>query len=242
MPLIIVAMTELRAILFDTFGTVVDWRGSLIQELTAFGAERGLAADWEGLVDAWRGAYRPSMDRVRRGDLPWTKLDALHRASLDNLLAEFSITGLTEADRDHLTMGWHRLHAWPDATPGMLRLHTRYITGPLSNGNVSLLIDLARFNGLPWGMIFGADLFGHYKPDRETYLGACALLSLPPRQVMLCAAHNDDLLAAQRLGLRTAFVARPTEYGPHQDRDTQATGAWDHVASGIDDLAKQLGV
>ena len=236
------AMPELRAILFDTFGTVVDWRSSLIAELTEFGARRGIAADWAALVDAWRGAYRPSMDRVRRGDLPWTKLDALHRASLDDLLAEFGIKGLSEADRDHMAMGWHRLHGWPDSTPGMKRLQTRYITGPLSNGNVSLLIDLARFNDLPWNMIFGSDLFRHFKPDPETYLGACTLLSLSPGEVMLCAAHNDDLQAAQHLGLRTAFVARPTEYGPHQSRDFEATGAWDHIATGLDDLATQLGV
>ncbi len=242
MALIIATMPELRAILFDTFGTVVDWRSSLIAGLTEFGTARGIKADWASLVDAWRGSYGPSMDRVRRGDIPWTKLDALHRASLDDLVGEFGIKGLTEADRHHMTMGWHRLHGWPDATPGMIRLNTHYITGPLSNGNVSLLIDLARFNGLPWGMIFGADLFQHYKPDPEAYLGACSLLSLPPQQVMLCAAHNSDLLAAQRLGLRTAFIARPTEYGPWQSQDLAATGAWDHVATGIDDLATQLGV
>ncbi len=234
-------MSELHAILFDTFGTVVDWRGSLIADLTAFGADRAVSADWPALVDAWRGAYKPSMDRVRTGVLPWTKLDDLHRASLDDLLAEQGVHGLTEADRVHLTMGWHRLHGWPDATPGMLRLHQRFITGPLSNGNVSLLIDLARLNQLPWTMIFGADVFRHYKPDAETYLGACALLSLPPSQVMLCAAHNDDLAAAQRHGMRTAFVPRPSEYGPHQVKDTHATGAWDYVATGIDDLAGQLG-
>ena len=234
-------MSEIRAILFDTFGTVVDWRGSLITELTAFGATRGLSANWAALVDAWRGAYKPSMDQVRTGVLPWTKLDDLHRASLDALLAEQGVHGLTEADRNHMTMGWHRLHGWPDAVPGMMRLHQRFITAPLSNGNVSLLIDLARFNGLPWVMMFGGDLFRHYKPDPETYLGACALLSLRPAQVMLCAAHNDDLAAAQQHGLRTAFIPRPTEYGPHQMKDTQPTGAWDYVESGIDDLAVQLG-
>ena len=234
-------MSDIRAILFDTFGTVVDWRGSLITELTAFGASRGVSADWVALVDAWRGAYKPSMDRVRSGAVPWTKLDDLHRASLDDLLAEHGIAGLTEADRTQLTMAWHRLHGWPDATPGMARLHRRFITGPLSNGNVSLLIDLARCNNLPWSMIFGADVFRHYKPDPETYLGACNMLSLRPAQVMLCAAHNDDLAAAQRYGLRTAFVPRPTEYGPHQVKDSKPTGAWDYVVRGIDELAARLG-
>ncbi len=234
-------MTDLRAVLFDTFGTVVDWRSSLLDELTAFAAARGLSADWAGLVDAWRGAYQPSMDRVRRGELPWTKLDALHRSSLDRLVEERGITGLTDADRAHITMGWHRLRAWPDAVNGIVRLHRRFIVGPLSNGNVSLLIDLARFNGLPWDVIFGAEVFGHYKPDPQTYLGACGLLSLPPSQVMLCAAHNDDLAAAQAHGLRTAFVARPTEYGPHQVKDTEATGPWDYVAGSIEELAERLG-
>ena len=235
-------MSDIRAIVFDTFGTIVDWRSSLIAELTEFGAQHAITLDWAMLVDAWRGAYKPSMDRVRNGQLPWTKLDALHRASLDALLDEYGVSGLTDAQRDHLTMGWHRLHAWPDAVPGMARLHTKFITAPLSNGNVSLLIDLARFNGLRWDMIFGAEVFGHYKPDPETYLGACRLLSLRPAEVLMCAAHNDDLKAAQSHGLRTAFVPRPTEYGPHQVRDTAATGSWDFVASGIDDLADQLGV
>ncbi len=234
-------MSDIRAVLFDTFGTVVDWRGSLIMELTAFGAARGLSTDWAALVDQWRAAYKPSMDRVRSGAMPWTKLDDLHRASLDGLLAEHGIGGLDDADRTQMTMGWHRLRGWPDAAPGMMRLHRRFITGPLSNGNVSLLVDLARLNGLPWAMIFGADVFRHYKPDPETYLGACDLLSLRPAEVMLCAAHNDDLKAAQQHGLRTAFVARPTEYGPHQVKDLQATGAWDYVSNSIEDLADQLG-
>ena len=181
------------------------------------------------------------MDRVRKGELPWTKLDDLHRASLDELLAEHGIAGLTEADRAHINLGWHRLHAWPDVGPGMARLHRRFILGPLSNGNVSLLIDLARFNGLPWDMVFAAEVFGHYKPDPETYLGACRLLSLDPAQVMLCAAHNSDLAAARGHGLRTAFVARPTEYGPKQSRDISASGPWDVVAASLEDLAERLG-
>ena len=233
-------MQDLRAILFDTFGTLVDWRTSLIDELTAFGAERGVTGDWPALVDAWRGAYKPSMDRVRRGELPWTKLDALHRQSLDALVARFGITGLSEADLQHINLGWHRLRPWPDVAPALTRLRTRFILGPLSNGNVSLLIDLARFAGLPWDMVFGAEVFGHYKPDAETYLGACRLLSLEPHQVMLCAAHNDDLAAAQGYGLRTAFVPRPTEYGPLQVRDFTATGTWDLVVTDLADLAERV--
>jgi 2-haloacid dehalogenase len=234
-------MSKPRAILFDTFGTVVDWRSSLITELTAFGAERGIAADWTALVVQWRGAYAPSMDRVRSGEQPWTKLDALHRASLDQLVDEHGITGLTEADRVHLTLGWHRLHAWPDVAEGMRRLHRDFILGPLSNGNVSLLVDLARFNGLPWDVILGAEVSRHYKPDAETYLDACEFLSLPPGDVMLCAAHNNDLARAQSLGLRTAFVARPTEHGANQAKDLTATGAWDYDVTSLGQLAERLG-
>jgi 2-haloacid dehalogenase len=233
-------MTDIRAILFDTFGTLVDWRSSLIADLSAYGAGRGVTAVWPALVDAWRAAYKPSMDRVRRGELPWTKLDTLHRASLDALVAQFGITGLSEADLQHINLGWHRLEPWPDVVDGMLRLHRRFILGPLSNGNLSLLVDLARNAGLPFDAIFGSDVFGHFKPDPETYLGACALLSLEPAQVMLCAAHNDDLAVAQSLGLRTAFVARPTEYGPLQSRDFTATGAWDYAVPDLGALASHL--
>ena len=230
------------AIVFDTFGTVVDWRGSLIADLTAFGKERGVTADWPALVDAWRAAYHPSMDRVRKGELPWTKLDALHRASLDKLVADFGIKGLSEQDLVHINLGWHRLNGWPDSVPGLKRLKTRFIIGPLSNGNVSLLLNMAKHAGLPWDMIFGSDLFGHFKPDPETYLGVARLLDLEPGQVMLGAAHNGDLGAARRSGLMTAFFARPTEYGPHQKRDYAADQEWDYVAKDIEDLATQLGV
>ena len=230
------------AIVFDTFGTVVDWRGSLIGELTAFGAARGIAADWAGLVDAWRAAYHPSMQRVRAGEVGWTRLDDLHRASLDRLVEEFGIAGLSEADLAHINRGWHRLHPWPDAVAGLARLKTRFIIGPLSNGNVSLLTNMAKHAGLPWDMVFGSDLFGHYKPDPETYLGVARLLDLEPGRVMMAAAHNGDLAAARTCGLMTAFFPRPAEYGPHQKRDFAAEGDWDVVAADIGDLAGRLGV
>jgi 2-haloacid dehalogenase len=229
------------AIVFDTFGTVVDWRGSLIAELTEFGRERGVTADWTALVDAWRGLYHPSMQRVRTGEMPWTKLDALHRMALDQLVAEFDIKGLSEADLRHINLGWHRLHGWPDSVPGLTRLKRRFIIGPLSNGNVSLLTNMAKFAGLPWDMVFGSDLFGHYKPDPETYLGVAKLLDLEPGQVMMAAAHNGDLGNARKTGLMTAFFPRPNEYGPHQKRDYAAEQEWDVVATNIEDLAAQLG-
>ena len=229
------------AIVFDTFGTVVDWRGSLIADLSAFGAARGIAADWTGLVDAWRAAYHPSLQRVRSGELPWTRLDDLHRASLDRLVAEFHVAGLSEADLRHINRGWHRLNPWPDSVPGLARLKRCFIIGPLSNGNVALLTNMAKHAGLPWDMVFGSDLFGHYKPDPETYLGVARLLDLEPAQVMMAAAHNGDLAAARACGLMTAFFPRPTEYGPHQARDFKADAEWDVVATDIEDLATRLG-
>jgi 2-haloacid dehalogenase len=231
-----------KAILFDTFGSVVDWRGSLIADLTAWSATRGIAADWATLVDEWRAAYAPSMDRVRRGELPWTILDDLHRASLDRLVARFAIQDLTEADLDHINRGWHRLKPWPDAVPGLTRLRRRYIIGPLSNGNVALLVNMAKAAGIPWDMVCSAELFGHYKPDPETYLGAARILGLAPGEVMMAAAHNNDLHAARACGLRTAFFPRPTEYGPRQHRDLAADSDWDIIASDIEDMATQLGL
>lgn len=229
-----------RAILFDVFGTVVDWRGSLIGELSAWGAARGLAADWTGLVDAWRGAYAPSMDRVRRGELPWTNLDALHRASLAALAPGYGLAGLDAAGLDWINRGWHRLRPWPDSVPGLVRLHRRFVLSPLSNGNVALLVAMARAHGLPWDTVLCAEVFRHYKPDPETYLGACAMLALDPAEVMLCAAHNADLAAAQALGLRTAFIPRPLEYGPHQARDLGPEGAWDVVAPDLQAFAERM--
>lgn len=230
-----------KAILFDTFGSVVDWRGSLIRDLTAYGAARGVAADWAALVDDWRAAYAPSMDRVRKGELPWTRLDALHRASLDRLVAEHGITGLTEADLVHINLGWHRLDPWPDSVPGLTRLRKTFIIGPLSNGSVPLLVNMARRAGIPWDMICSTELFRHYKPDPETYLGSAELLGLEPGEVMMAAAHNNDLAAARACGLKTAFWARPTEYGPRQVRDFEATSDWDVVARDIEDLATRMG-
>ncbi len=230
------------AIVFDTFGSVVDWRSSLIADLTNYASGRGVASDWPALVDAWRAAYHPSMDRVRKGELPWTRLDDLHRASLNRLVSDFGIQGLSEDDLVHINLGWHRLHPWADAVPGLTRLKSRFIIGPLSNGNVSLLLNMAKFAGIPWDMIFGSDLFGHFKPDPETYLGVARLLDLRPDQVMMAAAHNGDLAAARSCGLLTAFFPRPNEYGPHQKRDYAADQDWDIVAADIQDMASKLGV
>ncbi|MBN8969376.1 MAG: haloacid dehalogenase type II [Rhizobiales bacterium] len=233
---------DVKALLFDTFGTVVDWRGSLIAEFTAWGKARGIKADWAALVDGWRGAYKPSMDAVRsHPERGFLTLDDLQRQSVEPLAAKLGITGLTAADYDHLTLGWHRLRPWPDSVPGLSRLKTTYIIAPLSNGNVALLTNLAKHAGLPWDLILSAELFRHYKPDRQVYLGAARLLGLRPQQVMLVAAHNYDLAAARACGLKTAFVPRVTEYGPHQKEDFKAESDWDLVVADLNDLADRLG-
>ncbi|MGA8657634.1 MAG: haloacid dehalogenase type II [Chthoniobacterales bacterium] len=233
-------VSSVKAIVFDIFGTLVDWRGSLVTQLSAFGRERGLDADWTVLVDAWRSAYQPSLDAVRRRAVPWTVLDELHRASLIALLPDFGLSSLSDQEIDFFVAGWHRLNPWPDVVPGLQRLRQRYIIGPLSNANLSLMVNLAKFARLPWDVVFGSDLFRHYKPDPETYLGVCDLLRLKPEQVMLVAAHNYDLKAAQALGLLTAFIPRPQEYGPHQTTDLQPEGDWNIVASDVEDLAVQI--
>ena len=208
-----------KALIFDVFGTVVDWRGSVIRELEELGREKGLDADWPAFADAWRGRYAPSMDRVRNGELPWTKLDDLHHASLEELLDEFGIDGLSEGEKDHLNRVWHRLDPWPDAVEGLAKLKKRCVIAPLSNGNVALLTNMAKRAHLPWDLILSAELVRHYKPDPETYLSAPRLLDLRPEEVMMVAAHVNDLLAARENGLLTAYVPRPLEFGPGAEAD-----------------------
>ncbi len=234
------AETDLRAIVFDTFGTIVDWRGSLINSLEAFGTERGLEVPWPKLVDRWRAAYHPNLERVRRGQLEWTILDELHRDALVELLPEFGVASLAESDVRFLTSCWHRLSPWPDAIEGLTRLRRKYVIGPLSNGNLALLVNLAKYAQLPWDVIFGSDLFHHYKPDPETYLGVCGYLGLRPPQVMMAAAHNYDLAAARNLGLRTAFIPRPTEHGAGQTTDLTPEQVWDVTATDLVELAVKL--
>ncbi|MGJ4947479.1 haloacid dehalogenase type II [Bradyrhizobium sp. HKCCYLS20291] len=235
-------LSMVKALVFDVFGTVVDWRTSLINDFTAWSKSRGVQGDWTALVDGWRGLYVGSMDEVRKHpERGYLILDVLHRRSLETLVAKLGIAGLTEADLDYLTRGWHRLNPWADSVAGLTRLKSKYIIAPLSNGNVALLTNMAKFAGLPWDLILSAELFAHYKPDPETYLGAARLLGLAPGEVMMVAAHNNDLEAAQRYGLKTAFVARPTEYGPLQNRDFEATGAWDITADDFNGIADRLG-
>jgi 2-haloacid dehalogenase len=232
---------RVQALLFDVFGTVVDWRGSIIDELTGFGTEKGIAADWAGFTDDWRAMYQPAMEEVRSGRRPWSILDVLHRESLDKLIAKYGVAGLSEADKEHINRVWHRLKPWPDAVAGLTRLKARYIIGTLSNGNVGLLTRMAKHASLPWDVILGAETGRAYKPLPQAYLANAALLNLEPVQVMLVAAHNGDLAAASAVGLRTAFVARPQEHGPHQSRDFKAERDWDVVCGSFRELADTMG-
>jgi 2-haloacid dehalogenase len=232
---------SVKALVFDTFGTVVDWRLSVAREIEAVAKRKGLSVDGAKFADAWRAGYRPSMDRVRKGELPWTNLDKLHRIILDRILVDFNITGLSEAETVTLNHAWHRLQPWPDAVAGLTRLKTKFIIAPCSNGNVSLMTDLAKHSGLPWDLILGAELAHHYKPDREVYQTAADLLDLKPAEVMMVAAHLGDLAAAKGVGLRTGFVVRPLEYGPTGKPDLKPDGSVDVAARDFVDLAGQLG-
>jgi 2-haloacid dehalogenase len=230
-----------KALVFDTFGTVVDWRTSVTQEVEQLARRKGLTVDGAKFADAWRAGYRPSMDRVRTGKLPWTKLDRLHRMTLDQILIDFGIKGLSETETDALNRAWHRLRPWPDAVAGLTRLKKRFIIAPLSNGNISLMTDMAKHSGLPWDCILGAELARHYKPDREVYQSAADILDLGPAEVMMVAAHSGDLRAAREVGLRTAFVTRPLEYGPNGKPDLKAAIPVDISAKDFNDLASQMG-
>lgn len=233
--------SEVRALTFDVFGTVVDWRSSVIREGQQLGDAKGLNIDWARFADEWRGGYAPAMDRVRQGELPWTRLDELHRMTLDRLLDDHGLAGcLDEAEKDHLNRVWHRLTPWSDSVEGLSKLKQRYVLATLSNGNVSLLVNMARHTGLPWDCVLSSELAGHYKRDPEVYQMAMRLLDLKPSQVMMVAAHQDDLQAAYRQGMRTAFIKRPLEHGPDATPDLSIDPRFDFVAEDITDLARQL--
>lgn len=235
------ALSEIKALVFDVFGTVVDWRSTIVEESGRLGRERRVEADWERFADAWRGKYGPFMDKVRNGELPWTNLDALHRMALEDLLVEFGIDAFSESDMAHLNRAWHRLKPWPDSVPGLTRLKRRYIIATLSNGNVALLTNMAKNASLPWDCILSAELARAYKPDRRAYEIAPELLALEASQVMMVAAHASDLRAAAVTGLRTAFVPRPLERGPNRMTDVTADTSFDIVASDFLDLAAKMG-
>ncbi len=235
-------MDSVEALAFDVFGTVVDWRSSIASEGERLASEKGIEGmDWLAFADSWRGGYEPSMARVRRGELPWMNIDALHLMILDDLLDELGIDMLTEGEKDHLNRAWHRLAPWPDAVAGLTRLRTRFVTATLSNGNVALLTNMAKNTGLPWDCILSAELSRHYKPDPEVYSTAADLLGLPAERVMMVAAHASDLEAAQAVGMRAAYVSRPLEFGAGGQPEDVTGKPFDIFADDFVDLADKLG-
>ena len=234
------AKQGIKALIFDVFGTVVDWRTSIVNECQELGNVKNIQIDWNLLADRWRGKYGPFMDKVRSGSIPWTNLDSLHRMALDELLTEFDVTNLSEGEKQNLNKVWHRLTPWPDAVPGLTKLKSNFIIGTLSNGNISLLVNMAKNAGLPWDCIFSAELARAYKPDPIVYKTAVSLLEKDPSEILMVAAHKGDLTAAQKVGLRTAYIPRPLEYGPNHLIDTDTNNTFDIEASDINDLAVKL--
>jgi len=226
----------MKVLAFDVFGTVVDWYGSIVREVT----QLGLDVDPAQFALDWRAGYQPAMARVRSGALGWTRIDDLHRMILNELLAKYAIE-MDEPSRRALNLVWHRLTPWPDAVEGLTRLKSRFTITTLSNGNISLLTEMAKRAGLPWDCILSAEVFRHYKPDPETYLGVCTLFEIDPQDMMLVASHKSDLDAARALGCRTAFIERPDEFGPTGAVDLTREPRFDHHARDLEDLARQLG-
>ena len=234
-------LADLKVCIFDVFGTVVDWRGSLIEDLPKLGKKHSLDTDWTSFADDWRGLYQPAMDEVRSGRRAFTILDVLHRESLVTLVERYRIAGLSQADLDHMSRAWHRLDPWPDVVGGLTRLKRKYILATLSNGNVALMVNMAKRAGLPWDVILGAEVARAYKPQPDAYLKSAEFLGLRPEECMMVAAHNRDHEAANALGFRNAFVPRPMEYGPGQTRDVTPSRAWDIVAKDFGEVADRLG-
>lgn len=238
------AFADVQALVFDVFGTVVDWRSGVARESAPFIARYAPSADPAAFADAWRRLYSPAMEEIRSGRRPFVRLDLLHRENLEAVLPEFGIdlAAVPPSQLDALNLAWRRLDPWPDTVPGLTRLKRRFIIAPLSNGNIRLMLDMAKRAGLPWDAILGAEIAQAYKPSPEAYLRNVETLMLKPQQVCLVAAHNDDLAAARRCGLRTAFIPRPTEHGPRQTTDLEPQEDWDMIARDLEDLARQFRV
>lgn len=232
---------EIDVLLFDVFGTVVDWRAPIVEELEAIAAARGMRLDARGFADAWRRGYAPAMEKVRRGELPWMTIDALHRMILDRLLFDHGFADMPEPEIDRLNRVWHRLRPWPDVVEGLVRLKRRFVIATLSNGNMALLAQLSKHAALPWDAVLSAELFRLYKPDPEVYLGAARLLGADPERTMLVAAHPDDLRGARACGLKTAFVSRPMEFGPTSRGHVVGPDDFDFTAKDFLALAGSLG-
>lgn len=233
------AALDVDVLVFDVFGTVVDWRGSIIAEGKAIWQAQGLHLDWAAFADAWRSGYQPAMDRIRRGEAPWATIDTLHRQILDDLLVQFGVHHLSDGQKDELNRVWHRLQPWPDAVEGLHRLRQRHTTTTLSNGNMSLLVALSKRGRLPWDCILSSELARHYKPDPQTYRMVCDLLNVAPERALMVASHRGDLLASRETGMKTAFVRRPLEYGPNGTPETPDE-AVDLVVDDFIELAARL--
>lgn len=233
--------TEIKALVFDVFGTLVDWRSSIAREAELFLNRYAPGVDAFNFADAWRREYSPSMEEVRSGRRSYVRLDVLHRENLVKVLTHYGIVGVPELEIDALNLAWHRLDPWPDTVEALHRLKREFIIAPLSNGNIRLMVDIAKRAGLPWDAILGAEVVRAYKPSPQVYTETADILGLAPAELCLVAAHNSDLAAARQLGLTTAFVARPTEYGPHQSTDLRAEQTWEFVVNDLNELAKQLG-
>jgi len=234
-------MTSIRAMFFDVFGTLVDWRTGVAREADRALGPLGYTLDWTRFADAWRAEYQPGMEEVRAGRIPFSKLDLLHRRNLERFMPRFGLTNVSESVRHELTLAWHRLDAWPDVPAALKRLQKKFLLAPVSNGNISLMVDLARRNSFPWDAILGAEIAGDYKPKPRVYLAACEAFDLDPAQCMMVAAHSNDLAAAAACGLRTAHVARLGEYGPGTG-ERVSTVPVDFAAADLADLAGKLGV
>jgi 2-haloacid dehalogenase len=230
-----------KALLFDVFGTLVDWRTSIARESEQVLKPLGVTVDWLTFADAWRGEYQGAMDQVRDGHIPFCKLDLLHRRNLDLIMPRFNISGIAENALQYLNLAWHRLDAWPDVPPGMSRLRRRHLLAPCSNGNISLMVDVARRNGIHWDAILGSEIAGDYKPKPRVYLASCAAFDLAPGECMMVAAHSKDLQHAAACGLRTAHIARPNEHGPGKGEPVPKVPV-DYAARSLEHLAEQLGV
>ena len=238
-------LDRVRALVFDVFGTVVDWRSGVARDAAPFLARHGRAdVDPAAFADAWRSRYDPAMAEVRTGRRPFVRLDVLHRENLVSILPDFGIDprSVPPAELDELNLAWHRLDPWADVVAGLMRLKQRYIIAPLSNGNVSLMLDMAKRAGLPWDAILGAEVAQAYKPSPEAYLRTADILAMRPEEVCMVAAHNGDLVAARACGLATAFVPRPTEHGPGQTSDLKPAQDWDVAAADFEELAVTLGL
>ena len=234
------SLKNVKAMTFDVFGTVVDWRSSIAREAKMMGEQKGFDFDWDNFADKWRAGYGPSMNKVRTGELPWTKIDVLHRMILDELLSEYNITNLTESEKDHFNRAWHRLDPWPDSVPGLTELKKNYVISPLSNGNVALLVNMAKYGGLPWDTVLSAELAQHYKPDPEAYQSTSEFLGFPIEEIMMVAAHKNDLKSAKGQGMMTGYIPRPKEHGPNTTVDSNPEDYIDIIGENFVDFANKM--